>query len=814
MTKQYIAVLISLLVLISGNTVFAQTQFVSGKVIDAATGKVIPGVNVFESNFNGATTNSSGKFKIELDTGLTQLKFSFIGYQFKSVKLKVDEENDDLLVRLIPKDFDLKTVVVSASKRSQDIYEVPVSIEILPAKLIETKNTANIEDALQQVPSVNILDGQANIRGGSGFSYGAGSRVLVLVDDMPMLSGDASDVKWNYLPVENINQIEVLKGASSALYGSAALNGIINIRTKQPTETPQSDINFYSGVYSNFGDTDSEGNKKDTAGNYYRPLKWKEGGSSTFSGFHISHLQKIKKTGVGIQVVGFNDEGYRQGETEQRLRANFQLNRFFNNNLKLSLSGGSMATRGGLFFLWDSDSTALQPRGGIDTSTTSLSYYTNYRFHLDPRITVYSSKGDIHELKSRLYLTDNNSITQPSSQAKSYYVEYQYQHQIDSNANVTAGLSFYRNVINSTLYNDHTGLNIAPYIQYDKTWKKLTFNAGLRVEYFKVDSNVSYVDYLIPTGIKYTDSSTTWNDTIVLAKKVPWKPIARIGLRYELTKSTSLRASVGQGYRFPSIAEMFVSTNIDLLNVFPNPELSAERGYSTEIGIKQGFQFGNFQGYVDGAVFLTEYTNMMEFSFGFYAPDSLNPPYQLAEFFSYTGFKSINVGKARVSGFDLSMAGSGNIGQIGVSVLAGYTFMNPISLNRDSAYISTYSDTTANAPLKYRFRHLAKADFLLEYKRFYFGLSGRYNSFMQNIDRSFEEPLIPPFVVTTILPGLKEYRQGYLKGDLVVDARLGYQFNTSTIAIVINNFANKLYMGRPGDFQPPRTVQIQYRIKF
>jgi iron complex outermembrane receptor protein len=256
MTKQYIAVLISLLVLISGNIVFAQTQFVSGKVIDAATGKVIPGVNVFESNFNGATTNSSGKFKIELDTGLTQLKFSFIGYQFKSVKLKVDEENDDLLVRLIPKDFDLKTVVVSASKRSQDIYEVPVSIEILPAKLIETKNTANIEDALQQVPSVNILDGQANIRGGSGFSYGAGSRVLVLVDDMPMLSGDASDVKWNYLPVENINQIEVLKGASSALYGSAALNGIINIRTKQPTETPQSDINFYSGVYSSFGDTD------------------------------------------------------------------------------------------------------------------------------------------------------------------------------------------------------------------------------------------------------------------------------------------------------------------------------------------------------------------------------------------------------------------------------------------------------------------------------------------------------------------------------------------------------------------------------
>jgi len=68
-------------------------------------------------------------------------------------------------------------------------------------------------------------------QGGSGYSYGAGSRVLVLVDDLPLLSPDAGDVKWDYLPVENISQVEIIKGASSVLYGSSALNGIINVRT-------------------------------------------------------------------------------------------------------------------------------------------------------------------------------------------------------------------------------------------------------------------------------------------------------------------------------------------------------------------------------------------------------------------------------------------------------------------------------------------------------------------------------------------------------------------------------------------------------
>ena len=146
------------------------------------------------------------------------------------VEIKSDATTN-LKVRLVPSKFDFKTVVISAGKHAQRIEEVPVSMEVLKPKYIENSNQTTMETAVEQIPGVTVIDGQANIRGGSGFSYGAGSRVLVLVDDLPLLAGDAGDVKWSFLPIENIGQVEVIKGASSALFGSSALNGVINMRT-------------------------------------------------------------------------------------------------------------------------------------------------------------------------------------------------------------------------------------------------------------------------------------------------------------------------------------------------------------------------------------------------------------------------------------------------------------------------------------------------------------------------------------------------------------------------------------------------------
>src|SRR5690606_10269862 len=144
----------------------------------------------------------------------------------------------------------IEGVEVKVGKFDRPIEEQTVSLEIIRPELIENKNTRSIESALDQTPGLNILDGEPQIRGGSGFTFGVGSKVAVIVDDMPMLSGDAGRPEWGFIPVENIHQIEVIKGASSVLSGSSALSGAIHIRTAYPKSQPLTKINIYSGFYS------------------------------------------------------------------------------------------------------------------------------------------------------------------------------------------------------------------------------------------------------------------------------------------------------------------------------------------------------------------------------------------------------------------------------------------------------------------------------------------------------------------------------------------------------------------------------------
>ena len=183
--------------------------------------------------------------KQRCSAGSHAVEFKFIGYTTSSQKVNIKEgETVSLDISLGVEATELGVMVVSAGKFEQKLEEVTVSMDVMKGSLIQSKNTTTMEDAMQQVPGVNILDGQANIRGGSGFSYGAGSRVMVLVDDLPLLTADAGDVKWNFIPVENIEQVEVIKGASSALFGSSAMNGVINFRTSYPKDTAHTSAVF------------------------------------------------------------------------------------------------------------------------------------------------------------------------------------------------------------------------------------------------------------------------------------------------------------------------------------------------------------------------------------------------------------------------------------------------------------------------------------------------------------------------------------------------------------------------------------------
>src|SRR5690606_3635719 len=119
------------------------------------------------------------------------------GYSDTTLTLHLSSgEQREINIALREKSQLLSTVVVSASRYEQKLADSPVSMEVLPASLIDKRNSVNLDESLQLVPGVIIVNNEPQIRSGSGFSFGAGSRVMVLVDDIPILSGDIGRPSW------------------------------------------------------------------------------------------------------------------------------------------------------------------------------------------------------------------------------------------------------------------------------------------------------------------------------------------------------------------------------------------------------------------------------------------------------------------------------------------------------------------------------------------------------------------------------------------------------------------------------------------
>ena len=121
-------------------------------------------------------------------------------------------------------------------------------MDVVKAGDIARQAPTDISSTLRTLPGVDIVDKQPSMRGGSGWTYGVGARSQILIDGMSTLNPKTGEINWNTIPLENVEQVEVIKGASSVLYGSSALNGIINIRTARPGLTPKTRFSAYVGV--------------------------------------------------------------------------------------------------------------------------------------------------------------------------------------------------------------------------------------------------------------------------------------------------------------------------------------------------------------------------------------------------------------------------------------------------------------------------------------------------------------------------------------------------------------------------------------
>jgi iron complex outermembrane receptor protein len=785
-------------------------QSITGRLTDPINGESIPGAIIRNENGNAGTVSSlDGFFQLEIEPGEV-LIIEAIGYETLRFKTANTTSSEQIGIELNPIQNEFNVVVISAGKFEQKVSEVTMSMEVLTPQLLHDKNVVSADEALQQTPGVSIVDKEPQIRSGSGYSFGAGSRVQILVDDMPTLSGDAGRPAWDYLPIENVSQVEVIKGASSVLYGSAALSGVINLRTASPADTARTVVTAYHGFYS----TPQNQRSVYWAGNLQR------------SGLSFLHLQKFGQLDVTLAANLVGDDGHLGPQrdslgafendynpfTADRYNANSRAR--LNTNLRyrsrkvIGLSFGlnanwnisnSLST-----LVWENADSALY--GAYAGSATRTKQLLGT---VDPYITYFTPSGQKHSLRSRWQSLDNNNDNNQGNFSDQYYGEYQYQHDwknagIES-FNTTVGVvGMYTQALGELFTGGNedgrnTAENYAAYLQLDKKFfNRLNLSAGVRYEYFKIN---------------------TTSDK---------KPVFRAGANYQLAKATYVRASYGQGFRFPSIAEKFIVTGVGTINIFANPSLVAETSDNKELGIKQGFKIGNFVGYADVAVFEQNYDNFIEFTFGTWSRVPVGTPFaQLADAFAKTiGFKSLNTGKARIRGAEFSIMGAGTIGKHEFQLLAGYTFTNPITLTpqynyavydenstltAQTTYANTSSDTTGNI-LKYRLQHLVRGDIFWKYKKLSAGVSARYNSHMQNIDKAFLT-LEENAVVTNFNPGIITWREDHKKGDYVFDLRVGYEIlGRHRLSIIVNNVLNREYAIRPLAIEEPRMTMLQYTL--
>ncbi len=737
---------------------FTQNFTIKGKIFDNETGTPLVGATILAQG-TGEVSDLDGVFAIELN-GPQTVEFSYVGYE--GIKRTFDRSDDQVVVNLLPAQNVLDQATVTGSRFEQKLSEATVSIDIIPTKLIENTNTIEISDVLVKVPGVQILDGTANIRGGSGFAFGAGARVLLLLNDMPILSPDRGFPDWADIPVENVSQVEVLKGASSALYGSAAMNGIINVRTKYATAKPQTDFSISGRLYDKY-DRSEIVHPDGLAGDVF---------------LSASHRSKITKDwDLVLHGAYINENEVPDTTSSQRGRIGFSSRYRISDRLTIGLNSQINLTDNTSFFIWSNkDDGILFPLAGTISSSK------NTRFILDPTVTYFDKSNAKHKFQSRYYYLNNRNNNNQSSASRNIYSEYQYQRDLESlDAKLTLGLvNQYLNT-DSELFQDvkFTSYNFGGYFQADKKiGTNLDISAGARYEYNTLNVPNGFAIDNVPVN---TDEL---NDGDVIGK---------VGISYRPTTYTSFRGSFGQAYRFPTIVERFISTTFGAFQIFSNPELRPENGWTSEIGVKQGFNLLGFKGFLDFALFRQEYQNMMEFTFV-----SIDGAF---------GFQSQNISDTEINGLELSVAGQVKFDKSQLNLFGGYTYINPEYKNLESNFslnssLSTSPDSTQNV-LKYRNRHMFKLDVEYVKDKFRMGLASNIASEMINIDKAFEQ-------FGDFVGQIGDYRQQFGSNFMVLDARASYQFEAFKLSLLLNNFLNEEYTVRPAELMPPRSIALRF----
>lgn len=553
--------------LLVASTVAAQggTATLNGAVRDAKTGAPVEGASVqVRGTLLTTVTNGEGQFTIAgVPTSPHTIRVIAIGYAADSLPGLVLQagETRTLALTLHRTPLDLQEIVVTASRLSERRAETPASVAVLPFSEILSRNVSTINRALEFVPGVTFNGpDQMDIRGSTGFARGVGSRVLMLLDGHPAISADGGEINFRALPVIDLARTEVVKGAYSALYGSNALGGVVNLITTPVDDRPTTAARAHFDAY-------------DIPSDY----QWSNGLLNS-QGLELQHSRKLGPMGARAFVGYQGTDGYTQNGQNHIWMARVKFQALPTATHQWDAFALYTNEKSQEFLIWRADSLPFE------VSPQFLGDYAREQVFLSGA-TVAAIATAKTLLKLSPFLTWNSSqneftANQDHHSAIKPGINAALTRSLSARNSLTVGTDAAYTWVSSNFIGTPQIVDAAVFVQ-----DEARLGANLKGEVgFRAD---------------FHDASTAQAEFVVSPK---------IGASLRLSSSITMRSSIGAGYRAPSAIEQFVNTFQFGFQVLPNPTLQGERSWSAEIGTSAVF-WNRLQ--VDAAVFGSRYSNLI-----------------------------------------------------------------------------------------------------------------------------------------------------------------------------------------------------------
>ncbi len=601
-----------------------QTGTIVGTVRDTS-GAPVTGAKVEAVGAAFTLTGQDGRFRLrEVPAGHAHLRVAAFAFQLDSTDVTVPA-GDSVTWNVTLKGgvFYLPGLVVTAGKRPESLENVAASVDVLSDTAIARRAVNTVDEAVNRVPGVQFINGQVNIRGSSGFEQGLGARVLLLVDGVPMNEADRAGIDWDLVPVDDAERIEIVKGAGSSLYGSAALGGVVNIITRDIPEGIHGRVRFFGGGFANPPDSLWK----------FRNFTGMQGGGSLTGSFGTDQVRGA------LTVGGRHSDGYRQQDASDYLQVAGRGEWLPDPVTHVRFTGTWATHQYQVPLAWCGQNRCANMRGLayqpflVDTADSGNHTRSDHGY-LTATVTRTPDENTTWMGRAswlRTHFTDFQKAGDDFAVADRFGAEGRIVTTPSPDQTVTVGGELTDNQVTSDLFGNHTQEQFAAYGEAERVVGKVRLTAGVRADFLADDG----------AGL-----------SAVISPRVAAVLPSTLGI---------WRASVGRGFRAASMGEKFVTTPVPPFEVVPNPSLHAETAWTGEIGntavITPWLS-------TNAAIFYTRATDYI-------SPELVGDSIQFQ-----------NVQRARLAGVDISLAASPLTPRLTTSV--AYTYLDAWELATNS----------------------------------------------------------------------------------------------------------------------------------